>query len=595
MSGLLELCLMTSLFSAPVLPSGREAFAPYLKDESPQIVETLSVEQREGVEVTRLKFLSRVDPVSGEKAIIYGILARPLAPGKHPGLLVCHGGSASADMVSSQTEAWAQRGYVAFCQDQPGICDDSKANSSGPWITEKRGDFTVREGRVDTCATFDGVVAALNGLALLRSRPEVDLSRVGVWGGSWGGYMTTMVAGLAGDRVSAAFAVYGCGFYDVASVWRATLMRMSPEDRETWLWTLDAGRYASGIRAPYFNCAAANDWFFWPEAVQRTLEEIAGYTNQVFSPNDSHQIRVPGGTAGPPKVDNRKNRTHMETVWFAHYLDGTEKPFPKLTAGEAKPSPRGLEVYWTADAPVPLQHSWAVYAQAPLPSRMRLWAPVEATDLGDGTFRAVIPVEDPDVPVLWYGLATDERNVTVSTRIQSADPRALGVAASAVKPARFEEDLEGPLARLRWVRAYTDRLPGKAFLTPEAARGEGTGIRLIGPVRYEMNGVSGETLRKSGAPGIVLWVRSANGKTAAGLDVLLVGEDVDGRRVEFASARAKATVIGPQWQRLEVLFSDLRYKGTGEPPIEMLSSRVGQLRLDAAEGLQVDVDDVGLL
>jgi dienelactone hydrolase len=595
MSGLLELCLMTTLFTAPVLPPGREAFAPYLKDEAPQIVETLSVEQRDGVEVTRLKFLSRLDPVTGERSIIYGILARPLAPGKHPALLVCHGGSACADMVASQTEAWAQRGYVAFCQDEPGICDNTKALSTGPWITERRSDFTVRDGRADTSATFDGVVAALNGLALLRSRPDVDTSRVGVWGGSWGGYMTTMVTGLAGDRVTAAFAVYGCGFYELASTWRATLMRMSAEDRETWLATMDAGRHASGMRAPYFNCAAANDWFFWPEAVQKTLEQVSGYTNQVFSPNDSHQIRVPGGTAGPPKVDSKKNRTHMETVWFAHYLDGTEKPFPKLTAGEAKAAPGGIEVRWSAEAPVPLQRSWAVYAQGPLPARMRLWAPVEATDLGDGTFSAVIPVADPDVPLLWYGLATDERNVTVSTRIQTAEPKVLGVAATAVTPDRFGDDLESPLSRMRWARAYTDRLPGKASLTSEAARGEGAGIRLVGPVRYEMNGVSGEALGKSGAPGIFLWVRNANAKTAAGLDVLLVGEDVDGRRVEFSSPRAKATVIGPQWQRLEVLFSDLKYKGVGEPPIQMLSSRVGQVRLDAADGVQVDVDDLGLL
>lgn len=588
--------ISTMLLTATcALAQTQNVFAPWLEDKSPQIAETLSVDQREGVEITRLRFLSRVIPETGEKVLIYGVLARPLAPGKHPALLVCHGGSASADMVASQTEAWAQRGYVAFCQDEPGICDYTKTNSIGPWVRDGWSTFTPKiAGRIDTCSLFDGVVAALNGLALLRSRPEVDTSRVGVWGGSWGGYMTTMISGLAGDRLCAAFAVYGCGFYELASTWRASLDRMPEADRNLWLENLDAGRRAAGVRCPYFNCAASNDWFFWPEAVTKTLAQMPGYTNRVFSPNDSHVITVPGGTAGPPKVDSRRNRTHMETVWFAHHLDGTEKPFPKLTAtDQVRATDTGIEVSWTAEAPVPFANVWAVYSPADVPARFRLWKPVTAEKVAENQYRAVVPVEDPDVPILWYGLATDERSVTVSTLIGTVDPRALAFNASHATPDLLAETFEGPFAKMRWRRPHLDRSTGRGVIESAAGRTGSKGLHLTGPARWEMNGVRGEMLRKSGAKGVTLYVRSANEKTVTGLKLVLVGEDEHGNRFEFVCSRTATIPLGPNWQQVNALWTDFTVKST--PPIEMLGPRVGVLRLDVPEGVDLFVDDLALI
>ena len=45
-----------------------DCFAPYLTDKPPKIVETISREVKDGVEVTQLKFLSRVAPESGRKS-----------------------------------------------------------------------------------------------------------------------------------------------------------------------------------------------------------------------------------------------------------------------------------------------------------------------------------------------------------------------------------------------------------------------------------------------------------------------------------------------------------------------------------------------
>jgi len=135
---------------------------------------------------------------------------------------------------------------------------------------------------VTTCGIFDAVVSGLKALALLRSQPDVDRWRVGIVGVSWGRYMTTMLSGLAGDRVAAAFSVYGCGYYDQGSAGGENLLRQPADARQAWLRWLDAGRRAKGIRAPLFFAAAANDFFFFPSAVMATYNDVAAEKNIVW-------------------------------------------------------------------------------------------------------------------------------------------------------------------------------------------------------------------------------------------------------------------------------------------------------------------------
>ena len=94
-------------------------------------------------------------------------------------MLVCHGGGGYADGVAPAVIGWAKRGYVSMCQDQPGIYNSSKGQSTGPWTRLNRSRLTV-EPDATASILFDGVVAALNGLAMLRSQPDVDLARIGV-------------------------------------------------------------------------------------------------------------------------------------------------------------------------------------------------------------------------------------------------------------------------------------------------------------------------------------------------------------------------------------------------------------------------------
>ena len=585
----LSLLVVTS--SAPAAETN--CFAPFLTDTPPKIVEELSKEVKDGVEVTRMKFLNRVVPESGREVLIYAILARPVTPGKHPGMLVCHDGGGYADMVASQAVGWAKRGYVAICQDQPGICNRAKASSSGPCVEKGASGFRILTKPSDS-ALFDGVAAALNSLALLRSQPDVDTSHIGVWGGSWGGYMTTMVCGLAGNRVHAAFSVYGCGFYDVSSTWRYAVERLSPARQKIWVENLDAGRRAHGITAAYFHTAAANDWFFWPGAVMRTLAEIPGEKNYVFSPNDSHCIRQPGGTHGPPRINHRFNRTHMEILWLDYYLKREGKPFPKAKAvGAPKREGNAVRVEFQVNAPEPITKATLWRAAGELPWRMKWWESTPAKEIGNGRYSGLLPIEEPGQPVHWIGIVTDKRNVSVSTLVQTLEPKPLGFVADGHPLATFREDFEDVSGHRRWRKKYADRRPGRYRIRTEAAHAGKYGVEIEpGGFSLACWGLRAAALERAKVTRIRFWVRAVDKPCPLPI-VGVQAEIADGRRYRWQWKNAPKEPIGTQWQAVEVPLADL--EPVGKPPLPMLSPKLGQLRFATTKQTHVYIDDVEAL
>jgi len=587
----LAILLCVSSSSAPWVSAN--CFAPFLTDTPPKVIETLSKEVSDGVEVTRLRFLSRLIPESGRQVVIYAILARPTAAGPHPGLLVCHGGGGYAGGVASQTVGWAKRGYVAICQDQPGFCSRSKSLSSGPCLEPGASSFKIESGPTDS-ALFDGIAAALNSLALLRSQPDVDKARVGVWGGSWGGYLTTMVTGLAGTRVKAAYSVYGCGYYDMGSTWIHTIERLGPERAKIWLDNLDAGRRAHSLTASYFVPSPANDWFFWPSAVMCTLADMPGEKNYCFMPNDSHALRQPGGSHGPPKVNYRLNRTYMEILWLDYYLKGEGQPFPRATAtGASRREGAAVRVEFQVNGPAPVKKATIWSAAGELPWRFKWWQSSDTEHRGDGVYTGLVPIEEPAQPVHWFAVVTDERNVSVSTLIRSVEPRALGFEAEGYPTARFHQDFEDRSERRRWRRRYMDvRQKGAHGIRTAAAHTGKYGLTLgPGKRRFCCWGLRAAALKRAGATKIRLHVRAAR-EPCLLPGVELVAELPNSVRCAWRWASPPTEPIGADWQAIEIPLGELKFTGKGKPPVPMLSPALGQLRFVPTEETHVHIDDI---
>lgn len=401
-----------------------DPFAPYLDGNAPEILREVAstTKPSEGVTLRSVVFRSRDD------SEIFAVVASPQTPGKHPGMLVLHGGGECAAVDKAM--AWAQRGYVAVAPDLPGIADPTKlTETKGKWSSLKYGERRwVAEPDAGASILFDAVLAAMKSLYLLRAQPEVDPARIGVVGVSWGGYMTTMVCGLAGDQVRAGLALYGCGFFD-RGYGQGNLSKLSPPERERWLNHLDAGRRVPDMKAAFFLAAASNDFFGWPRAAQATLDAIPGEKNHLFAPNANHKIPVPGGSVFdnkpaapftptafqpyPTPTGGKANWIAMEVPYFDYHLKGLGQPFPKVSVqgtgdphlarfGITAPHPlTKVEVYWAKATPEVLTEDDV---------KKREWLALPATKTGE-TYEAQLPAEAAD----WFALISDDRPVTVSS------------------------------------------------------------------------------------------------------------------------------------------------------------------------------------
>lgn len=420
--------MLSILVVAPLLPAAviapdplAEAMAALDEANPPEIIRHIgTVESGEGaarIETRRFTYRSR-----GDANIVFAILARPVAaaaPRTRPGLLFFHGGSSSAEDKAALVEDYARRGYVALACDLPGICDPAKAlHSTGAWRTAFGGEMprlAVVPGAVKS-PLVDGIVAAIDGFRLMRSLPDVDPTRIGLTGQSWGGYTTVIVAGLLGDRVKAAYSLWGCGYFELGSHWTAPLGRLSPDARDTWLTWLDAGRRAPGIAAPLFIEGATNDTYFWPPAVEATLAAAPGDTNRVWWANLDHSIER--------SIPTRR-------LFLDYHLKGEGRPFAKLSILAAGRAPDGgLIVKIKAMAPdgVAIGSVRLFHSQAEAVWKKRVWASVEAQPSGDD-YVALLPAEAASEGTFYYAHLTDSRGLSVSGAIT-------GIGASPSAPVR---------------------------------------------------------------------------------------------------------------------------------------------------------------
>ena len=398
-----------------------DPLAPYLDGKAPEILrEVASTNAPPGdVALRRVVFRSR------DNSEIFAVIAAPQLPGRHPGMLVLHGGGGSAEV--EKAIAWAQRGYVAVAPDLPGIAEPKKlTDTKGRWNALKYGEGRwVATPDASASVIFDAVLSAMKSLYLLRAQPDVDPARIGVVGISWGGYMTTMVCGLAGDQVRAGFAVFGCGFYDLTAQLngpKSTLGGMPAEERARWLRDLDAGRRAPGMKAAFFLAGAANDFFCWPRAVQATLDAVPGEKNHLFAPNANHKVPLPGGTVFPNKPaepfkptafqpyptpgGSKANWLAMEVPFFDYFLKDVGQPLPKVRVQKAADP---LVARFSVIAPRPLTKVEVYWAKANPDVMKREWLALPATKAGE-LYEAKLPAEAAD----WFAVASDDRPVTVS-------------------------------------------------------------------------------------------------------------------------------------------------------------------------------------
>jgi dienelactone hydrolase len=198
--------------------------------------------------------------------------ARPV-----PGMVLIHGGGGTA--FARWVRWWNQRGYAAIAMDTCGAMPlpDTGAVGSADWPRHSHsgprgwGGMNQADWPPQDQWSFHAVAAVVSAHTLLASLPEVAPARIGMTGISWGGYLTSLVAGLD-PRHRCAMPVYGCAFTQELAGWshNAEFQRLTPEQQRFWLDHWAPSVYLPRATCPMLWLNGTNDFAFFPPVWQRS-------------------------------------------------------------------------------------------------------------------------------------------------------------------------------------------------------------------------------------------------------------------------------------------------------------------------------------
>ena len=232
-------------------------------------------------------------PYEGKNTRAYAWLGLPKKTvGKLPGVVLVHGGGGSA--FKEWVERWNEQGFAAISIAVEGQTDSKVDSDEGkkvwqkhPWAGPNRaGIFGDSDQPLKDQWMYHAVSQTILANSLLRSLPEVDSSKVGLMGVSWGGIITSIVMGID-SRFAFAIPVYGCGYLNEAD----NHYKGALENNAIYLNGWEAGLRLGKAKIPAL-------WFSWPgdkhfpmEILKKTYLRQAGPNMVSLVPGMGHGHR----------------------------------------------------------------------------------------------------------------------------------------------------------------------------------------------------------------------------------------------------------------------------------------------------------------
>lgn len=237
---------------------------------------------------------------------VHGWLVAPAGDGPHPVLLLVHGGphSAYTPAVFDEAQLYAGAGYAVVMGNPRG--------SAG--YGQQHGRAVV--GAMGTVDVDD--VLALLDVAL--TRPECDAGRVGVMGGSYGGFMTSWLCAHAPDRFTAAISERAVNAWDSfagsSDIGHYFARAYVGDDRDAQ-WRASPLAYADDIDVPLLIIHSEQDWRCPVEQAQRlfvALKRRGASVEMLLFPGEGHEL----SRSGRPR--HRLQRCDAILAWWDRYL-----------------------------------------------------------------------------------------------------------------------------------------------------------------------------------------------------------------------------------------------------------------------------------
>jgi len=228
---------------------------------------------------------------------------------KYPAILDIHGGPKTVygEIYFHEMQYWAAEGYFVF------FCNPKGSDGRGNEFADIRG----RYGTVD----YEDIIKFTD--YVLQHYKDIDSSRVGVTGGSYGGFMTNWIIGHT-DRFKAAvsqrsisnwtteFGTTDIGYYFVPDQIGGT-----PWDNFEKYWEHSPLKYADRVKTPTLFLHSDEDYRCWmAEALQMfsALKYFGVESRLVLFHGENHEL----SRSGKPK--HRIRRLREITEWFNKYL-----------------------------------------------------------------------------------------------------------------------------------------------------------------------------------------------------------------------------------------------------------------------------------
>lgn len=359
------------------------------------------------------------EPYQGHETEVFAFYASPSTLGKangqtkFPGVVLIHGGGGTA--FAEWAWLWANRGYAAIAMDLSGrrpIAPQYDAagvpvngQASRPQTRTRLEKGGPEQGGAEKFQCMDAdktddwpyhaVASCVRAHSLIRSFPEVDPSRTGVTGISWGGYTTCLVASVD-SRFQAAVPVYGCGFlYEGESVQKPMIDALG-DKREEWIAAYDPSKLLCHCQVPILFVNGTNDVHYPMDSYQKSFDVVPGPKQMRMEVKMPHSH--PSGWA-PQEIG---------LFIDSHCKNGA--PLAQLGTPEVVDQAVHVPCSFT----VPLKSAALHYTVDLGPRSKREWVTV-AAEIKNGTIVAPRPPRDANT---WFVTVVDERNAMSSTTIQ---------------------------------------------------------------------------------------------------------------------------------------------------------------------------------
>jgi len=227
----------------------------------------------------------------------------------YPGILTIHGGPKTVygEIFYHEMQYWANQGYFVF------FCNPRGSDGYGDDFADIRGKY----GTID----YEDLMRFTD--LVLENYPNIDNERIGVTGGSYGGFMTNWIIGhtskfkAAASQRSISNWISFFGTSDIGYYFADDQVGTTPWTDIEKMWYHSPLKYADKVTTPTLFIHSDEDYRCWiPEGLQMfTALKYHGVESRLVAfKGENHEL----SRSGKPK--NRIKRLEEITNWFNRHL-----------------------------------------------------------------------------------------------------------------------------------------------------------------------------------------------------------------------------------------------------------------------------------